>query len=200
MKSTWPVKLAKHFIIFAPKFTYMNKLIFRVVVILLSVMSFTQCRHKEAPAEVTVEKFNRDSIRANDPVLKKADSMAHVTAQSEEERLKTVTSIKFDKEVYDFGTCTEGDKVKKTIEFTNTGKLPLLIEQAYGSCGCTVPTYDKEPVQPGQRGKIEVEFNSEHKVGANTKSVMIQANTNPPITTVTFSIKVNESKKKKSWF
>ena len=75
-----------------------------------------------------------------------------------------------------------------------------MINQAYGSCGCTVPTYDKEPVQPGQKGKIQIEFNSEHKTGANTKSVMIEANTNPPITTVTFSIKVNESKKKKGWF
>jgi hypothetical protein len=126
--------------------------------------------------------------------------MAAVIEQSEEERLKTVTSIKFDKEVYDFGTCTEGDKVKKTIEFTNTGKLPLVINQAYGSCGCTVPKYDKEPVLPGKKGKLEIEFNSEHKAGANTKSVMIEANTNPPITTVTFSVKVNASEEKKGWF
>ena len=93
-----------------------------------------------------------------------------------------------------------GDKVKKTIEFTNTGKLPLVINQAYGSCGCTVPKYDKEPVLPGKKGKLEIEFNSEHKAGANTKSVMIEANTNPPITTVTFSVKVNASEEKKGWF
>ncbi|MFN8260393.1 MAG: DUF1573 domain-containing protein [Chitinophagales bacterium] len=176
----------------------MRKTVYAAIV--FTSLVFTQCRHKEEAAEITVEKFNKDSILANDPVLKKADSMANVTEQSEEERLKTVTSIKFDKEVYDFGSCTEGDKVKKTIEFTNTGKLPLVINQAYGSCGCTVPTYDKEPVQPGKKGKIEVEFNSEHKAGANTKSVMIEANTNPPITTVTFSIKVKASDKKKGWF
>ncbi len=178
----------------------MKKLVYVLTFIAFAALIFVQCRHKEAPAEVTVEKFNRDSILANDPELKKADSMANVTEQSEEERLKTVTSIKFDKEVYDFGECTEGDKVKKTIEFTNTGKLPLVINQAYGSCGCTVPTYDKEPVQPGKKGKLEIEFNSEHKAGANTKSVMIEANTNPPITTVSFSVKVNASKKKKGWF
>ena len=105
----------------------MKKLVYVLTFIAFAALIFVQCRHKEAPAEVTVEKFNRDSILANDPELKKADSMANVTEQSEEERLKTVTSIKFDKEVYDFGTCTEGDKVKKTIEFTNTGKLPLVI-------------------------------------------------------------------------
>ncbi|HNE50960.1 MAG TPA: DUF1573 domain-containing protein [Chitinophagales bacterium] len=169
-------------------------------IVILSVLLFTQCRSKPSAPTISVEKFNHDSILANDKTLKKVDSVRNSTEQSEEERLKTVTSIKFDKEVYDFGTCNEGDKVKKNIEFTNTGKLPLIIEQAYGSCGCTVPTYDKEPVQPGKKGKIEVEFNSANRAGANTKSVMIQANTNPPITTVTFSIKVTPSKNKKSWF
>lgn len=164
------------------------------------VLFFTQCHTNNSQSAVTVEKFNHDSTLANNTAIRKADSMQNVTAKAEEERLKTVTSIKFEKEVYDFGVCNEGDKVKKIIEFTNTGKLPLVIEQAYGSCGCTVPTYDKAPVQPGQKGKLEVEFNSENKVGANTKSIMIQANTNPPITTVAFSIKVNPSKNKKSWF
>ncbi len=177
----------------------MKKIVYVLTFIAFATLIFIQCRHKEEPA-VSVEKFNKDSILLHDPTLKKADSVAKTFEAQEEERLKTVTSIKFDKEVYDFGTCTEGDKVIKTIEFTNTGKLPLVINQAYGSCGCTVPTYDKEPVQPGKKGKIQIEFNSEHKAGANTKSVMIEANTNPPITTVTFSIKVNDSKKKKSWF
>ena len=186
----------------------MKKFVYTIVFIAFASMTFTACRHKEATEEVSIEKFNKDSILANNAVLKKADSMAKVTEQSEEERLKTVTSIKFDKEVYDFGTCTEGDKVKKTIEFTNTGKLPLVINQAYGSCGCTVPKYDKEPVQPGKKGKLEIEFNSANKPGANTKSVMIEANTNPPVTSITFSIKVNPSKQskkkapqdKKGWF
>ncbi len=177
----------------------MKKLAYFLICISFATLIFIQCRHNDDSSEVSIEKFNRDSILANNPILKKADSVARISNQSEEERLKTVTSIKFDKEVYDFGTCIEGDKIKKTVEFTNNGKLPLIINQAYGSCGCTVPSYNKEPVQPGKKGKIEIEFNSDHKVGANTKSVMIEANTNPPITTVTFSIKVKESKKKKGW-
>ena len=177
----------------------MKKLVYVLTFIAFATLIFIQCRHKEQPA-ISVEKFNKDSILASDTILKKADAAAKMFEQEEEDRLKTVTSIKFDKEVYDFGECTEGDKVKKTIEFTNTGKFPLLINQAYGSCGCTVPTYNKEPVQAGKKGKIVIEFNSEHKLGANTKSVMIEANTNPPITTVTFSVKVNEPKKKKGWF
>jgi hypothetical protein len=169
----------------------MKKWIFRGIVFFTFAVLFTQCRTKEKPTEVTIEKFPQSSL----------DSTQKSEEQLEEERLKTITSIKFDKEVYDFGTCIEGDTVRKTIEFVNTGKLPLVIDQAYGSCGCTVPKYAKEPVQPGQKGKIDIEFNSDRRVGANTKSVMIQANTNPPITVVNFSINVKESKKKKSsWF
>lgn len=176
----------------------MKKIVYFLIFGLL--ITAASCKQKEKPVEVSVEKFNRDSILANDSTLRKADSVAKIVKESEDERLKTVTSIKFDKEVYDFGECVEGDKISKVIEFTNTGKLPLVIEQAYGSCGCTVPTYDKEPVQPGKKGKLQIQFDSSHKVGANTKSVMIQANTNPTVTSVNFSIKVKENKKKKSWF
>lgn len=178
----------------------MKKQLAFILILFIASLSFTQCKSNKQSPEITVEQFNRDSIVANDAVMRKADSVAKIIEQSEEERLKTVTSIKFDKEVYDFGTCKEGDKIKKTIEFTNSGKLPLVINQAYGSCGCTVPTYDKEPVQPGKKGKIEIEFDSKNKPGANTKSVMVEANTNPPITTITFSVKVKEADEKKGWF
>ena len=159
-----------------------------------------QCNHKEDNATLTVEKFDRDSIRKYDTTLKKVDSALLKFEQQEAERLKNITSIKFDKEVYDFGACQEGEMVKKTIEFTNTGKLPLVINQAYGSCGCTVPTYDKEPVQPGNKGKLVIEFNSKNRTGANTKTVTILANTQPEATSISFSIKVKNAKDKKSWF
>ena len=84
-----------------------KKLVYVLIFLVFGAFVFVQCRHKEDSAVVSVEKFNKDSILSNDPVLKKADSMAAVTEQSEEERLKTVTSIKFDKEFYDFGTFTE---------------------------------------------------------------------------------------------
>jgi hypothetical protein len=176
----------------------MRKIVYVLTALAFLLLFVVECRHKEE-GTVEVQKFDRDSFIANNKTIHAADSMHRVVIQSEAERLKTITSIKFDKEVYDFGECTEGDKIKKTIEFTNTGKLPLVINQAFGSCGCTIPTYDKEPVAPGQKGKIEVEFNSTGKPGANTKSVMVEANTNPPVTTVSFSVKVN-SAKKKGWF
>jgi hypothetical protein len=82
--------------------------------------------------------------------------------------------------LYDFGTISQGQKVRYHFEFTNTGKSDLLIQSASGSCGCTVPkNYPKDPISPGGSGKIEVVFDSEHKTGKQDVSVTILANTVP---------------------
>ncbi len=163
-----------------------------LVVCAFATLLFFQCKQKDDSGKVEIEHFDHDSILQHDPTMKKVDSMAHVSAADEKLRLENATSIKFDKEVYDFGECNEGDVITKEVEFTNTGKKALLIENAFGSCGCTIPTYDKEPVEPGKKGKVKIQFDSKHKAGNNTKSVYIQANTNPSTTTITFSVKVNE--------
>lgn len=78
---------------------------------------------------------------------------------------------------HDFGTINEGDVVEHTFKFTNTGKAPLVIVSAKGSCGCTVPTWPKEPVAPGATGEMLVKFNSSGKPNSQTKQVTITANT-----------------------
>lgn len=172
----------------------MQKFLYAIIICCFFTLFILQCKYKDKNAAVEVQQFNRDSIKANDTTLRKIDSLSGIP--QEEDLHKEITSIKFDKEAYDFGECTEGDKVVKTIEFTNTGKLPLVIKNAFGSCGCTVPTFDKEPIAPGEKGKIEIVFDSTRKPGSNTKSVMIEANTNPPVTTINFSVKVNSKSKK----
>ena len=87
--------------------------------------------------------------------------------------------IEIEESVYDFGTISQGEKVKHTYFFKNKGKSPLIIHSAQGSCGCTIPEWPKEPVQPGEEGKIEVSFNSEYKSGHQEKMVTILANTKP---------------------
>ena len=63
--------------------------------------------------------------------------------------------IKFDKLNNDFGTFSEANPVVScTFTFTNVGDKPLVINQAVASCGCTVPEYTKDPVQPGEKGTI----------------------------------------------
>lgn len=89
------------------------------------------------------------------------------------------TSMKFDEEAYEFGTISQGEKVYHSFKFTNTGENDLVISSAKGSCGCTVPTYPKEPISPGETGVIEVVFDSNGKKGSQHKKVFITANTDP---------------------
>jgi len=93
--------------------------------------------------------------------------------------LPAKTTIRFNKMTHDFGRINEGSKVTTLFKFTNTGPNPLLISDARGSCGCTVPVWPKHPIQPGQTDEIEVTFNSEGKTGEQTKMVTLVANIEP---------------------
>ncbi len=83
--------------------------------------------------------------------------------------------IKFDKEVHDYGTIKNGADGTCTFDFTNTGNQPLIISNAKGSCGCTVPSWPKEPVTPGQTATITVKYDTK-RTGAINKSVTITSN------------------------
>ena len=89
------------------------------------------------------------------------------------------TTIQYEKDKYDFGTAKEGDEVKYIFKFKNTGNEPLVISNARGSCGCTVPDWPKEAVAPGASGEIKVVFNTKGKVGHQSKRVTVTANTEP---------------------
>lgn len=97
----------------------------------------------------------------------------------------TATSIAFEEAVFDYGKINEGEKVQHVYKFKNTGTKPLIISDAKGSCGCTVPQWSKEPLAPGQEGEIKVEFDSKGKVGKQSKTVTITANTIPAQTMLT---------------
>lgn len=88
------------------------------------------------------------------------------------------SEIKFDKTSHDFGIFTESNsKVTCTFTFTNTGNKLLVIHQAIASCGCTVPEYPKEPIKPGESGKIVVTYNGEGRFpGHFRKSITIRSN------------------------
>ena len=91
-----------------------------------------------------------------------------------------ITTLAFaDNGTYDFGTVTEGEIVTHTFSFTNTGSEPLIISDAKGSCGCTVPSKPTAPIAPGEDGEITVQFNSKNKPGPRNQKVTITANTNP---------------------
>lgn len=94
-----------------------------------------------------------------------------------------ITKIEFTETTYDFGTVKDGEKVTHNYKFKNTGKEPLIISEAKGSCGCTVPQWPREPIAPGKTGEIKVEFDSKGKGSAEglaqAKKVTLTANTDP---------------------
>lgn len=89
------------------------------------------------------------------------------------------TTIKFDEMSYDWGKIKEGEKMTHIFKFKNTGNNDLIISDARGSCGCTVPEWPKEPIKAGKSGEIKVVFDSDHKSGTQSKTVTITANTEP---------------------
>lgn len=107
-----------------------------------------------------------------------------------------VTSFKFEKDAHDFGKIKQESVNKYKFKFTNSGQHPLIIENAVGSCGCTVPTYPKDPIAPGQTNEIEVEYKPGKQQGSQAKTVTITANTEPRETRLQINAFVEEMKDK----
>jgi hypothetical protein len=112
----------------------------------------------------------------NQSASKKVDQ--EKAAQNAGKSAAATAAMTFDKTVHDFGTIAEGETVQTTFTFTNTGEADLIIVDARGSCGCTVPNYPKNtPIAPGATGEILVSFDSSNKPNMQQKTVTISANT-----------------------
>lgn len=88
---------------------------------------------------------------------------------------QTGAKIEFNKETHDYGTIKNGADGSCVFEFKNTGDSPLIISNAKGSCGCTVPEWPKEPIAPGAKGTIKVKYDT-MRTGEINKSVTITSN------------------------
>jgi hypothetical protein len=79
-------------------------------------------------------------------------------------------------ETIDYGTIAHNADGNRKFEFTNNGNKPLIITNAAGSCGCTVPTFPKEPILPGAKGFIGVKYDTSRAGQPFTKTVTITSN------------------------
>lgn len=93
-------------------------------------------------------------------------------------RAENYAEVRFDTLRHNFGHFSRKDPVVRcTFAFTNTGTAPLIIHQAFATCGCTVPTWPRKPIKPGERGLIEVTYNGTDKFpGHFQKTVTIRSN------------------------
>ncbi|CAM1365150.1 conserved hypothetical protein [Tenacibaculum litopenaei] len=83
--------------------------------------------------------------------------------------------FKFEKEVIDYGKVAVGSEGKRVFEFTNVGDAPLIIKDVRSTCGCTVPKKPEKPIMPGQKGQIEVSYDTK-RPGGFSKSITIISN------------------------
>lgn len=84
--------------------------------------------------------------------------------------------FKFEEETHDFGTVPEGPLAEYDFEFKNTGKSPIVITEAHGSCGCTVPKWPSEPILPKHKAVIHVAYTTNGRQGMINKDVIITSN------------------------
>lgn len=114
-----------------------------------------------------------------DNAASKIDGSADSTVSASDVDASGTPAFSFDATEHAFGTIEEGTIAKHDFVFTNTGDAPLIITNAQGSCGCTVPQWPREPIAPGEQGTIHVEFNSNGRQGNQTKQVTLNSNTVP---------------------
>lgn len=114
------------------------------------------------------------AVSANAQTDKAATTTAPATTTPADN--KNAPEMNFEVMEYNFNTIKQGESVTREFAFTNNGKEALIITNAQGSCGCTVPVWPKEPIAKGAKGVIKVTFNSAGKMGIQDKTVTITSN------------------------
>jgi hypothetical protein len=110
---------------------------------------------------------------------------AGLSQENEEGDDSTATAskpfIKFEKTTHNFGTIELNGNGTYNFKFTNTGKEPLVLNRVHSSCGCTIPSWPREPVQSGDSGIVKVRYNTKIR-GSFTKSITVISNAqNSPV-------------------
>ncbi len=87
-------------------------------------------------------------------------------------------SIKFDNTTYDYGQIEQGANGDCEFTFSNVGTEPLLLSDVRASCGCTTPSWTREPIMPGKTGTIKVHYDT-NRLGGINKAITVTTNGNP---------------------
>jgi Protein of unknown function (DUF1573). len=96
--------------------------------------------------------------------------------------------MKFVSEEHNFGNIPEGPAVSYDFEFKNIGKEPIVLSGVQASCGCTTPTWTKDPVLPGKSGKITATYNTQGRPGPFTKTITVNSNVGSKVIKITGTV------------
>lgn len=134
---------------------------------LFTALVMMSCKKNETADQLQIDATENTSQQA--PVVLESDIIKEANKQPE-------TSLALSEPSFDFGKIKKGDVVEHIYEVTNTGKNPLIISNVQPTCGCTVPEYTKDPIMPGQKGKITLKFDSSNFDGVVHKAAQVYAN------------------------
>jgi len=129
---------------------------FMLAIVAIATLSLTACKNEAS---------------------EKVDQSKKEIAEDRDSKQQSFPVMEFEEKEFDFGTVDEGEVVEHTFVFTNTGDAPLIVSNATASCGCTVPTWTKEAIVPGEKGEMLVKFNTSGKQNQQMAQVIITGNT-----------------------
>lgn len=118
----------------------------------------------------------RLTSKKKEATKKAVEEKKKTTAKKKKSTPKASSLISFEKTNHIFGTAKEGELISHKFFFENKGKRDLLIKDATATCGCTVPSYPKVPIRPGESSYIRVSFNTKAKTGNQKPVVTIYTN------------------------
>lgn len=150
---------------------------------IVAVLSLASCT-KDQSADQLVS--TEDAVVVDQQTVETVPT-AEATAQAVSGPL---TTLALSESAFAFGKVKKGEQVEHIYEVTNTGTNPLIISQVKPGCGCTVPDYTKDPILPGQKGKITLKFDSAQFDGLVNKQAEVYANVEKAPVIIGFSADV----------
>lgn len=150
----------------------MKKILVVIAIASLGVGLQSCTQTKSAPADQLVTEESTEATAPVAPPMAEEGTQELVkTAQS-----KPLTNLVLSEDTFNFGDIKKGEHREHKYEVTNMGKNPLIISAVKPGCGCTVPDYTKDPILPGQKGYITLNFDSSNFDGAIHKQAEVFAN------------------------
>ena len=128
----------------------------------------------DAKESVAASEVASDAIAKEE--LKEEAKQEKVKEKKKPKVKKKRAKMHFPEKVYDYGFIMQGDTVRHDFYFKNVGNDDLLIKSVTPSCGCTIPVYPREPIAPGEDGKISVMFKSAGKLGRQVPNISVLTN------------------------
>lgn len=153
---------------------------------IVAALSFVACKKEQTTEQVATSDSSAIAPTVSDSAAVPASGGVATTPAS----TSPTTTIAFSESDFKFGKIKKGDKVEHVYEVTNTGTNPLVISEVKPACGCTVPDYTKDPILPGQKGKITLKFDSSSFDGMVNKQAEVFANVEKSPIVLSFSAEI----------